>query len=228
MTRDLLVMLVEDHDALREATTRVLEQQGFGVVAVSCAEDVDDTPVPRTPDLYVLDLNLPGEDGLSLANRIRHAQPQAGIVIVTARVQLDDRVVGYEAGADLYLSKPVDPKELMAALMALSKRLKRQDLDGALSLNDKTYMLRGPMGECRLAEPEVRLLIALATARNNALERWQVAMQLNPNNEDISADNMQNRISLLRKKIAACGVETESLKAVRGSGYRLCVPLVVM
>ena len=182
-------MVIEDHDILREATVKLLFQEGYEVIGVVCAEDVDDTPVPRTPDLYVVDLNLPGEDGLSLA---------------------------------------VNPQEFLAALSSLANRLKRESLQGGLSLDDQKSMLRGPGGESKLAESEVRLLVALASAREMSLERWQVAIRLNPNNEDISADNLQNRVSLLRKKIAMCGIEGESLKAVRGSGYRLCVPLVII
>lgn len=228
MSSAFLVMLVEDHDALREATTRVLQQHGYRVVDVPCAEDVDDTPVPHKPDLYVVDLNLPGEDGLSLAKRLRQAQPLAGIVITTARTQLSDRLVGYEAGADLYLPKPVNPLELLAALAALTKRLRHQNRVSALSLNNQNQLLKGPCGECRLAESEVRLLVALATAKEQTLERWQVALQLNPDNADISADNLQNRISLLRKKMATCGIEGETIKAIRGSGYRLCAPVIVV
>ena len=227
MNNHLVVMLVEDHDDLREATVRMLTQQGYEVVAVPCAEDVDDTPVPRTPDLYVIDLNLPGEDGLSLAIRLRRAQPLAGIVITTARTQLSDRLSGYEAGADLYLPKPVAPQELLAALRSLSKRLRQEAQADALSLNPKTYLLRGPTGESRLTDAEVRLLVAMASARDRTLERWQMAQQINPESADLSADNLQNRISLLRKKLAQCGCAGESLKAIRGSGYRLCVPLVI-
>lgn len=229
MSTPLMVMVIEDHDALRDATVSFLEQQGFEVVGVSCAEEVDDTPVPRKPDLYVVDLNLPDEDGLSLAQRLRKAQPLAGIVITTARTQLSDRLIGYAVGADIYLPKPVDPQELLATLNALGKRLTQSAQNSrGLTLEERVLLLRGPGGEARLAEAEVRLLVALASAKDQTLERWQVAVQLSPENDDISPDNLQNRLSQLRKKIAACGVEGESLKAIRGSGYRLCVPMVVI
>lgn len=228
MSNRFMVMVVEDHDDLREATVHILRQNGYEVIGLPCAEDLDDTPVPCTPDLYVIDLTLPGEDGLSLTKRLRKAQPLAGIVITTARTQLSDRLNGYDAGADLYLPKPVDPQELLATLAALTKRLQQEVMPRTLTLNDQNHLLRGPDSECRLAESEVRLLVALSTAQNQTLERWQVALQLNPDNSDISADNLQNRISLLRKKIASCGIEGECLKAVRGSGYRLCVDLVIL
>ena len=228
MSLPLMVMVVEDHDALREATVQLLRQEGYEAVGVPCAEDVDDIALPRTPDLYVVDLNLPDEDGLSLAQRLRKAQPLAGIIITTARTQLSDRLTGYAVGADLYLPKPVDPQELLATLAALAKRLVREAMHSGLVLEKQKCLLRGPQSECRLAESEVRLLVALTTAKDQILERWQVAVQLNPDNEDISADNLQNRLSLLRKKISTCGIEGDSLKAIRGSGYRLCVPVVVV
>ena len=228
MTAPLTVMVVEDHDDLREATVHFLQQNGYHAIGVPCAEDVDDTPMNAVPDLYVLDLGLPGEDGLSLAKRLRAAHPLAGIVITTARTQLSDRLIGYAVGADIYLPKPVDPQELLATLAALSKRVRPQVVAAdALTLNDQQGMLSGPGGESRLSEGEKRLLVALAIAKDQALERWQVALHLSPDNEDMTADNLQNRISVVRKKLLACGVDGQMLKAVRGSGYRLCIPLVV-
>ena len=225
MNTRLLVMVIEDHDDLREATLTFLNQQGFQSLGVSCAEEVDDTPVPKTPDLYVVDLNLPGEDGLSLAKRLRRAQPLAGIVITTARTHLSDRLIGYAVGADIYLPKPVDPQELVATLTALANRMAVSSSEQALTLDGQKLLLRGPLGESKVAESEARLLVALSSAKDQTLERWQVAVQLNPENDDISADNVQNRISQLRKKIQACGIEGEVIKAIRSSGYKLCVHL---
>jgi DNA-binding response OmpR family regulator len=228
MNTPLLVMLVEDHDELREATLEVLSQAGMHALGAGCAEELDDLPCPRAPDVYIIDLNLPGEDGLALAARLRQTRPQAGIVITTARTRLDDRIQGYETGADVYLPKPVDPGELLAVLRALGKRCQlAQAGHAALELDTRQLLLRGPAGQCRLAESETRLLSALASARDQSLERWQVAAQLSPGAEDINADSLQNRLSQLRKKLQACGVEGESIKAIRQLGYRLCIPLEV-
>lgn len=224
----LLVILIEDHDELREATQAWLEQAGFETRAVGCAEALDDVSLHRSPELFVVDLNLPGEDGLALAARLRQTYPEAGIVITTARSRLDDRVRGYEGGADVYLAKPVDPQELLAVLRALGQRRRAAaPAPDLLTLDGRRLLLRGPQGHCRVAESEARLLMALASAREQTLERWQVALQLQPGQEDISADNLQNRLSHLRRKLAACGVEGESIKAIRNRGYRLCVALSV-
>lgn len=229
MNKKMLVLLVEDHDDLREATLNILIQEGFEAIGLSCAEDLDDTPTKRIPDLYIIDLNLPGEDGLSLAIRIRKTQPLTGIVIATARGELEHRIKGYESGADIYLPKPVDPRELVAALHTLMNRRKSlQPLTSTIVLDSRTLTLKGPTGSVRLSEPECRLLTSLATAKDNTLERWQVAHQLNPNNSAISADNLQNRLSQLRKKITACGIDGDPIRSVRSMGYRLCINISIL
>lgn len=223
------VMVVEDHDALRTATIKVLQQAGFDVVGVSCAEDVDDAHLSQVFDGYVVDLNLPGEDGFSLALRLRRARPKAKIIMTTARTFLEDRVKGYEAGADIYMPKPVDPEELVAALTWLIARSRAEEGDQfLLRIDAKKHLLFGPACEVKLAASEVRVLLALAQAKDQTLERWQLMVQLNPYGDEISGDNLQVRVSQLRRKLALCGVEGESIKAQRGVGYKLCVPLVAL
>lgn len=223
------VMVVEDHDGLRTATMMVLEQAGFDVVGVGCAEDVDDLHEACLYDGYVIDLNLPGEDGLSLAIRLRKANPKVNIVITTARTRLDDRVKGYGAGANIYMTKPIDPEELVAALTGLIARSKiASNIAYGFQLDPRQQLLAGPAGQCKLALSELRVLLALAQAKDQTLERWQLIMQLSPNGEEISSNSLQVRLSLIRNKLTKCGVEGESIKALRGLGYRLCVPLAVI
>lgn len=226
----LLVVVIEDNDALREATVDMLLFNGFKALGVACAEDIDDTPFPQPPDIYVVDLTLPGEDGLSLAARLWQAQPRVGIVITTARTLLDDRLKGYESGADIYLPKPVDPKELLLALQALGQRLLHTDTDAppGLILNKSTLMLSGPTGHSKMSESEARLLFAFASAKDKTLERWQVATQMSVGNEGMSLESMQARLSQLRRKIQHCGCAGESIKAIRNSGYRFCLPIQVL
>ncbi len=123
----LNILVVEDNDSLREATVDFLNAHGHIAQGVVNAEDVDDTPTRDVPDLYLIDVNLPGENGFSLAQRIRQSQPGAGIVLMTARAQLNDRLDGYHHGADNYLIKPVEQLELLACIRSLAFRLK----DGA-------------------------------------------------------------------------------------------------
>ena len=229
MKEHLLIVVIEDNDALREATIDVLHHNGFRAMGVACAEDIDDTPFPQPPDIFVVDLNLPGEDGLSLATRLRKAQPKVGIVITTARTLLNDRLKGYESGADIYLPKPVDPQELVLALQALGQRLLLSvSPPPGLVVNKQNHTLEGPAGQCKLSESETRLLLAFANAKEQTLEYWQVATQMSPGNNAFTLESMQARLSQLRKKIQQCGGNGNSIKAIRGNGYRFCLPLQVL
>ena len=111
MAAHLSIVLVEDNDDLRELTADALRGEGHRVLALSCAEELDDQSAGESVDVFLIDLNLPGENGLSLCRRVRASRPDAGIVIMTARVALNDRIAGYkQGGADIYLTKPVSPE----------------------------------------------------------------------------------------------------------------------
>jgi DNA-binding response OmpR family regulator len=224
------VLLVEDHDVLREATLQFLEMAGFDVQGVASAEELDTVPLKALPDAYVVDLNLPGEDGLSLAKRLRQANPTVPIIITTARTLVQDRILGYETGADVYLNKPVNPDELKAVLNSLlARRFETVDLSTALKLDTLKQSLQGPNGQCVLTLPEIRLLKAMAAATNHTLDRLQVGTQLSPHAPVMSVDNLQNRLSQLRRKMQVCYQSPEELiKSVRGVGYKLCVKLVAL
>lgn len=117
------IIIVEDHDALREVTMSSLQDMGHKVRGVASAEALNAELQIAMPHILILDLNLPGEDGISLANRVRQTNPEIGIIMVTARKELGDRIVGYESGADIYLTKPTSIDELAVAIQALARRI---------------------------------------------------------------------------------------------------------
>jgi DNA-binding response OmpR family regulator len=123
MDSGLNIIIVEDHDDLREITVEALCSLGHQAIGVACGEQLDQTLETCKADVLVLDLNLPGEDGISLSRRIRASHPAIGIVMVTVREQIQDRIVGYGSGADLYLTKPTSIEELQAAIESLARRL---------------------------------------------------------------------------------------------------------
>lgn len=224
MAAELNILVVEDHDVLRELTVALLQSRGHHARGVVRAADVDALDGPP-PDLYVIDLNLPGEDGLSLARRLRQARPGVGIVMTTARTQLHDRVAGYGSGADLYLSKPVDPAELLAAVQALGQRLRPVDDGQGLRLDVQGLRLRGPLTSVVLSAAEAQLLLALAQAPQQTLERWQAALHLKLDSRDAQRANLEVRLSQLRKKLREAGAPDPCLQAIRNHGYRLCVQI---
>ena len=112
MVAKLNIVVVEDNDDLRELTCQVLSQDGHHVTGLACAEELEDLAGGEPADIFLIDLNLPGEDGYSLTRRFRTAQPKAGIIMVTARGQEVDVINAERHGADGYVVKPFGLKEL--------------------------------------------------------------------------------------------------------------------
>ena len=230
----LKILLIEDNDQLREATLSVLRQKGHEVVGIPMAEDLVDVTGGFMPDVYIIDVMLPDEDGLSLTRRLRAKHPQAGIVITTARTTISDKVEGYESGADLYLTKPVHPKELIASLEALGKRTKlRSSAQGqGLVLHASRLRLAGPKSaldvSLDVSASDVKLISAFVRAPGQSLERWQIAEIVSTTQDpDPSVNMIEMRIARLRKKLLMAGAVQPCMKAVHKVGYVLCCPVTL-
>lgn len=223
----LNVVVVEDHDVLREVTMDALRVQGYHVHGVDCAEALGD--LAFQPDLFIIDLNLPGEDGISLARRLREAQPQVGIIMTTARNSIAARVEGYASGADIYLTKPCSLEELLAAVRSLARRLsEQQDVANGWQLRHDTQQLAGPAGMVVLTASEFALLAGLSRAPGRQLETWQMIELLGKRVEEYSKANLEVQLVRLRKKLVQAGGENNVLKAVRGQGYQLAVAMSIL
>src|SRR5689334_19316047 len=119
------ILVVDDDIRLRELLQRYLTEQGFSIRAAADAKEMDNVLANETIDLMVLDLMLPGEDGLSICRRIRGTGTMLPIVMLTARGDEVDRIIGLEMGADDYLPKPFNPRELLARINAVLRRHER-------------------------------------------------------------------------------------------------------
>ncbi len=229
MPNTLNIMVVEDHDALRDVTVEALAQRGHNVRGVDSAEALTDEPGLFPIDLLVIDLNLPGEDGLSLATRIRAAQPDIGIIMVTARNQVRDRMAGYDGGADIYLTKPTSSEELIAAVRALTRRIRPDEvlLPAALTLSLTTLMLHGPQANVSLSSHEAALLAAFVRAKEQQLETWQLIELTDKPISEGSKKALEVQIVRLRKKLQQAGAAEPIIKAIRGLGYRLCLKMTL-
>ncbi|MFA7242201.1 MAG: response regulator transcription factor [Sulfuricellaceae bacterium] len=229
MATPLNIIVVEDHDELREVTVEALGNLGHVVRGVDCAEALDDELGAFRADILLLDLNLPGEDGISLARRIREALPEVGIIMVTARRQVRDKIEGYGSGADIYLTKPTSVEELDAAIQALSRRVRPAPalVTGHLRLNPATLQLSGPRSTIDVSDQECSLLIAFSKARDHRLENWQIIELSGKPFEEFSKSALEVQIVRLRKKIENAGAPPPTIKAIRGAGYQLCCPLMV-
>jgi DNA-binding response OmpR family regulator len=232
MDSPLNIVVVEDHDGLRDMTVQALKELDCLAVGVSCAEEVDESSYPVV-DIYIIDLNLPGEDGISLSNRIRASSPKAGIIIISARKLIHQKLEGYESGADFYLTKPTSIEELSAVIKAFKRRFRgvMQSRDKTFKLNVvemnlySAYSLDDKVG---LAHHEVTLLAALARAPNNRLENWQLIQLSGKNGVKVSKGTLEVQILRLRKKLLQVGASETAIKGIRGLGYQLCISLVLV
>ena len=234
MVQPLLnIVIVEDHDALREVMVEMLQTQGHHVQGLDCAEALDDSLIRSRIDLLISDLNRPGADGYSLTRRFRAAHPLAGIIMVTARNALDDKVNGYGVGTDIYLAKPVSPDELVAAVNSVARRLNAQSAQSkpqtgtSLQFDSRRSVLSGPLGDCTLVAAESTILTALARAPDQRLEVWQLLELLNLDLDTYTKSTFEVRLARLRKKLVQVGAEKASLRVIERGVYQLAIALRV-
>ena len=233
MVAKLNITVVEDHDALRAVTLEALRQQGHKVLGISSAEAMDDEAAGFPADLFIIDVNLPGEDGLSLSSRIRATNPRAGIIITTGRTMMNDRIAGYESGADVYLSKPVALEELLAAVSSVKRRVEfwhnkssKEDNDGFM-LETGAMTLRGPKGRISASISDVHMLTAFANSPSRQLEYWQLMELLGQSPDEYKKANLEVKIVRLRKKLQFVGADLGCIRSVRLMGYQLCVAIQI-
>ena len=228
MPASLKIAIVEDHEDLRELFVDYLSAQSHDVAGFCCADDLDDHLAGQDVDLLILDLNLPGEDGFSIARRLRHAHPDLHIIMVTARTAVEERIKGYASGADLYLSKPVTPAELSAAVGSVARRVhEAHNRHSKLMLDTVRLVLRSDQAEVALSKADVALIKSLAEAPGRKLEYWRLMelLDLEPDNKGKSA--LEVRISRLKTKMAEVGAPDPAIKSLWKEGYQLCAAVQI-
>jgi DNA-binding response OmpR family regulator len=227
MTR---VGLVEDNVDFRAELAFHLRRNGFEIVLESDGSDIDATLAGNPCDLLVLDLGLPAEDGFVIARRLRRQQPGLGIVILTARGGLDDRLTGLEEGADAYLVKPVDMRELVATLHSVQRRLTVAALPTEVwSLVPDTLSICSPTGEViALTATEIDLLKCLAADAPEPVSREALATAMDHPEIDFDYRRLEVTFSRLRKKIETSATSESPIRSARGRGYVFAAPIRVI
>lgn len=232
-TAPLSIGIIEDHDDLRDLLAEVLQDLGHQVIGFPSAEDLEGSSGASKLDLLLLDLNLPGEDGLSVASRLKLTQPSLRVIMMTTRAALQDRVSGYRAGADLYLPKPLAEEELVAAVQSMARQIQADAVKSAersdklLRLDVGAMQLRGSRGVATLVPADIVLLTTLVRAPGQRLEHWQLIEALGLEVDDAGRANLSVRLTRLRAKLNQAGCPEGSLKSLRSSGYQLCVALEI-
>jgi two-component system phosphate regulon response regulator OmpR len=227
MAEDAHILVVDDDARLRALLSRYLAGEGFRVTTAETATEARDKLRFMHPDMLVLDVMMPGESGLTLTESLRREQgSEMPVLLLTARGAPEDRIAGFEAGADDYLGKPFEPRELVLRIRALLRRAPAQPETpqgpvrlGALRFDIERGELSGPDGVMRLTGGEVALLTALARNPNGVLSREAIAATLGMDDAGERAIDVQ--VTRLRRKIETDPREPRFLHTVRGRGYVL-------
>jgi len=222
------ILVVDDDTQLREQVAGYLTEHGFCVHAAADAREMDRALEASPIDLVVLDLMLPGEDGLSICRRLS-AEGGPAIIMVSAMGEEIDRVLGLELGADDYLAKPCSPRELLARVRAVFRRL--EEVRGGAPKRGKGYQfqgfmvdtlrrqLRAPNGTTiLLTSGEFSLLSAFLDNPQRILTRDQLLEIARGEDADVFDRAVDVQISRLRRKLHACS-DGEIIRTVRGAGY---------
>ncbi len=223
------ILLVEDDLRLAELVSRYLESNGFSVAVASRGDEVAGTVEREPPDLVILDLGLPGEDGFTVCRQLRlmYTNP---ILILTARDSDIDHVLGLELGADDYVVKPVEPRVLLARIGALLRRSRgvlgpdRKLLQfGKLSINAASRAVHLDGQSIPLSGNEFDLLLYLASHAGKIQSRETLFKDLFKREYDGMDRMLDIRISRLRRKLGDEAETAERIKTIWGQGY-LFVP----
>ena len=221
----MLVLLVDDDRAVREALERALQLHGYEVALASDGDSALAAVETRTPDALVLDVMMPGLDGLDVTRRLRRQGNRIPILLLTARDEVGDRVEGLDAGADDYLPKPYDLEELLARLRALLRRSKPEAPGDVLRFADLTLDL-GSMDARRsgrrfeLTTTEAHLLELFLRNPRQVLTRSQIYERVWGYDFGATSNALWVYVGYLRRKLEEGG-ESRLLHTVRGVGYAL-------
>ena len=218
------ILVVDDDPGIREVLCDYLGQHGYETAGAASAAEMDRAMAARTPDLIVLDLMMPGEDGLSVCRRIAGKGPP--IVMLSAMGEDTDRIIGLELGSDDYLAKPCNPRELLARVRAVLRRPRDEAAGDAPALLFAGWRLdlmrreltRPDQQVVPLSAGEFALLRAFAERPGRVMSRDQLLERARGTDADIFDRAMDVQISRLRKKLDD-GSGLEMIQTLRGEGY---------
>ncbi len=223
--RKVQVLVVEDDQGVRESLVVVLQVQGYEVVGVDRGEDAVTRLSAGLPDLVVLDLNLPGIDGLETCRRMRASGFSGPVLMLTARHEVSDKVSGLDAGADDYLPKPFALDELLARIRALLRAFNIDAVEAEKMLRlDDLWLDSGARRvgrgdeELELTKIEFDLLEYLLENADRVMDRNVIHLHVWGYDEDMSSNTLEVFVSSLRKKLEAEG-RSRLIHTKRGVGY---------
>ena len=216
------ILIVEDEPKIAELLSDYLDAAGHNPRILDNGNDVVPAVRARSPDLILLDLMLPGRDGIDVCREIRSFS-QVPIIMVTAKVEEVDRLLGLELGADDYICKPFSPREVVARVKALLRRLQASDEPadtGGLSIDGDRFEASVDGVRLDLTAVEFRLLQTLASTPGRVYSRDQLMERIYSDHRIVGDRTVDSHVKNLRRKLAAIRPGVDMVQSVYGVGYR--------
>ena len=218
------LLLAEDEKSLSRAITAILEKNNYSVDAVYDGEEAMDYLDTGNYDGVILDVMMPRLDGISVLKELRSKGNTVPVLILTAKSEVDDKVLGLDSGANDYLTKPFNSRELLARIRAMTRAQTVQTTSelrvGNITLDTTTFELKGPGGSFRLANKEFQMLEMLMANPKNLIPTERFMEKIWGYDSDAEIGVVWVYISYLRKKLTALKADIQ-IKATRNAGYSL-------
>lgn len=217
------ILLAEDEKALAKALVKIFESNNYSIDAVHDGQDALDYLEAGNYDVAVLDIMMPKVDGITVLRKLRAAGSELPVLMLTAKSEIDDKVLGLDSGANYYLTKPFDAKELLAAVRAITRAGKEVDSKlsfGDLTLDRASFEMSAPSGSVKLASKEFQMMELLMAKPGNIISVDTFMDHIWGYDTETESSVVWVYVSYLRKKLAAIGSDVK-IKATRNAGYSL-------
>ena len=218
------LLLAEDEKALSKALATILERSNYSVDTVYDGEAALEYLAADNYDGVILDIMMPKKDGITVLKELRSRGSKIPVLILTAKSEVDDKVLGLDSGANGYLTKPFHSRELLARIRAMTRAQSSQTSSvlqmGNITLDQRTYELSSPTGSFRLANREFQILELLMQNPGNLISAERLKVKIWGYDSDTEISVVWVYISYLRKKLSALGANIQ-IRATRNVGYCL-------
>lgn len=218
------LLLAEDERALSKALATILERSNYSVDTVYDGEAALEYLAADNYDGVILDIMMPKKDGITVLKELRSRGSKIPVLILTARSEVDDKVLGLDSGANDYLTKPFHSRELLARIRAMTRAQSSQTSSvlqmGNITLDQRTYELSSPTGSFRLANREFQILELLMQNPGNLISAERLMEKIWGYDSETEISVVWVYISYLRKKLSALGANIQ-IRATRNVGYCL-------
>ncbi len=217
------ILFAEDEVSLSRAVANILEKNNYTVDCVYNGADALEYALAGVYDAFILDIMMPKLDGITVLKRLRRENARLPVILLTAKSEIDDRVLGLDSGANDYLTKPFDARELLARIRSATRKTDAADAYlslGNVKLSASTFELSSPFGSFRLANKEYQIMETLLRNPRNLISSERLMEKIWGADSDADISVVWVYISYLRKKLAALNANVQ-IKAARNLGYSL-------